>query len=194
MKTVTIYTDGACSGNPGPGGWGAILMYGPHSRELSGGEAATTNNRMELTAVIQALSLLKEPCIVDLWSDSKYVIDGLEKGWAKGWKARGWKKADKKPALNPDLWDRPSVTIGSRATRRMRTTTAVMSWRWRRARNTSSMSSVPRRTGQAPYKRFDDGKATAESEFPPAGQIKKIGPPPALPGEGPCGERIQQPL
>ena len=78
MKTVTIYTDGACSGNPGPGGWGAILMYGPHSRELSGGEAATTNNRMELTAVIQALSLLKEPCIVDLWSDSKYVIDDCE--------------------------------------------------------------------------------------------------------------------
>ena len=106
MKTVTIYTDGACSGNPGPGGWGAILMYGPHKRELSGGEADTTNNRMELTAVIEALSLLKEPCIVDLWSDSKYVIDGLEKGWAKGWKARGWKKADKKPALNPDLWDR----------------------------------------------------------------------------------------
>ena len=106
MKTVTIYTDGACSGNPGPGGWGAILMYGAHKRELSGGEAATTNNRMELTAVIEALSLLKEPCIVDLWSDSKYVIDGLEKGWAKGWKARGWKKADKKPALNPDLWDR----------------------------------------------------------------------------------------
>ncbi len=105
MKTVTIYTDGACSGNPGPGGWGAILMYGAHKRELCGGEANTTNNRMELTAVIQALSLLKEPCIVDLWSDSKYVIDGLSKGWAKGWKARGWKKADKKPALNPDLWD-----------------------------------------------------------------------------------------
>ena len=109
MKTVTIYTDGACSGNPGPGGWGAILMYGPHSRELSGGEAATTNNRMELTAVIQALSLLKEPCIVDLWSDSKYVIDGLEKGWAKGWKARGWKKADKKPALNPDSLGQAAV-------------------------------------------------------------------------------------
>ena len=106
MKTVTIYTDGACSGNPGPGGWGAILMYGQHKKELSGGEANTTNHRMELTAVIQAQSLLKEPCIVDLWSDSKYVIDGLEKGWAKGWKARGWKKADKKPALNPDLWDR----------------------------------------------------------------------------------------
>lgn len=105
MKTVTIYTDGACSGNPGPGGWGAILIYGQHQKELSGGEADTTNNRMELTAVIQALSLLKEPCVVDLWSDSKYVIDGLEKGWARGWKARGWKKADKKPALNPDLWE-----------------------------------------------------------------------------------------
>lgn len=106
MKTVTIYTDGACSGNPGPGGWGAILIYGSHKRELSGGEADTTNNRMELTAVIQALSLLKEPCIVELWSDSKYVIDGLEKGWARGWQKRGWIKSDKKPALNPDLWGR----------------------------------------------------------------------------------------
>ena len=106
MKTVTIYTDGACSGNPGPGGWGAILIYGTHKRELSGGEPDTTNNRMELTAVIQALSLLKKPCAVDLWSDSKYVIDGLEKGWARGWKKRGWVKSDKKPALNPDLWDR----------------------------------------------------------------------------------------
>ena len=105
MKTVTIYTDGACSGNPGPGGWGAILIYGTHKRELSGGEPDTTNNRMELTAVIQALSLLKEPCAVDLWSDSKYVIDGLEKGWARGWKKRGWVKSDKKPASNPDLWD-----------------------------------------------------------------------------------------
>ena len=106
MKTVTIYTDGACSGNPGPGGWGAVLIYGPHEKELSAGELDTTNNRMELTAVIQALPLLKEPCAVELWSDSKYVIDGLSKGWAKSWKARGWKKADKKPALNPELWDR----------------------------------------------------------------------------------------
>lgn len=106
MKTVTIYTDGACSGNPGPGGWGAILMYGAHKKELSGGEANTTNNRMELTAVIQALSLLKEPCVVELWSDSKYVIDGLSKGWARGWQRRGWVKSDKKPALNPDLWER----------------------------------------------------------------------------------------
>ena len=106
MKTVTIYTDGACSGNPGPGGWGAILMYGAHKKELSGGEASTTNNRMELTAVISALELLKEPCAVELWSDSKYVIDALDKGWAKGWRAKGWIKSDKKPALNPDLWAR----------------------------------------------------------------------------------------
>lgn len=105
MKTVTIYTDGACSGNPGPGGWGAILIYGEHKKELSGGEAHTTNNRMELTAVIEALRCLKEPCVVELWSDSKYLIDALEKGWAKGWRKRGWVKADKKPALNPDLWE-----------------------------------------------------------------------------------------
>ena len=105
MKQVTIYTDGACSGNPGPGGWGAILMYGEHKKELSGGEDSTTNNRMELTAVIEALRCLNQPCAVDLWSDSKYVIDGLEKGWAKGWQARGWVKSDKKPALNPDLWE-----------------------------------------------------------------------------------------
>lgn len=106
VKTVTIYTDGACSGNPGPGGWGAVLIYGRHKKEISGGEAETTNNRMELTAVIEALSLLKEPCVVELWSDSKYVIDGLEKGWARSWQAHGWKKADKKPALNPELWTR----------------------------------------------------------------------------------------
>ena len=106
MKTVTLYTDGACSGNPGPGGWGAILEYKGHERELSGGEANTTNNRMELTAVIRGLEALTEPCIVELYSDSKYVIDALEKGWAWGWKKRGWIKSDKKPALNPDLWER----------------------------------------------------------------------------------------
>ena len=105
MKTVTLYTDGACSGNPGPGGWGAILEYNGTQKELSGGEVSTTNNRMELTAVIEGLKALKESCIVELYSDSKYVIDALEKGWALGWQARGWKKADKKPALNPDLWE-----------------------------------------------------------------------------------------
>ena len=105
MKTVTIYTDGACSGNPGPGGWGCILEYMGHEKELSGGEPNTTNNRMELTAVIKGLQALKEPCIVELYSDSKYVIDAMEKGWAIGWQKRGWIKSDKKPALNPDLWE-----------------------------------------------------------------------------------------
>ena len=106
MKHVDLFTDGACSGNPGPGGWGAVLRYQGKEKELSGGEAMTTNNRMELTAVIEALEALKEPCAVELWSDSKYVIDALEKGWAKGWQKKGWIKADKKPALNPDLWAR----------------------------------------------------------------------------------------
>ena len=105
MKQVDIFTDGACSGNPGPGGWGAILRYKGTDKEISGGEKHTTNNRMELTAVIEALKLLKEPCEVTLWTDSKYVADGLGKGWAAGWKKNGWRKADKKPALNPDLWD-----------------------------------------------------------------------------------------
>ena len=105
MKTVTLYTDGACSGNPGPGGWGAILVFNGVEKVLSGGEENTTNNRMELTAVIEGLSALKESCIVELYSDSKYVIDALEKGWAVSWQAKGWRKADKKPALNPDLWE-----------------------------------------------------------------------------------------
>ena len=106
MKTVTLYTDGACSGNPGPGGWGAILEFQGVEKEFSGGEKETTNNRMELTAVIAGLSALKEPCIVELYSDSKYVIDGLSKGWAVSWRKNGWRKADKKPALNPDLWEK----------------------------------------------------------------------------------------
>ncbi len=106
MKTVTIYTDGACSGNPGPGGWGAILSYNGREKELSGGERQTTNNRMELTAVISALEALREPCVVELYSDSKYVIDALSKGWAESWRKKNWIKSDKKPALNPDLWER----------------------------------------------------------------------------------------
>lgn len=104
MKVVSIYTDGACSGNPGPGGWGAILIYNGIEKELSGGEAQTTNNRMELIGVISALQALKEPCEVELYSDSKYVIDALEKGWAWVWRKKGWVKSDGKPALNVDLW------------------------------------------------------------------------------------------
>ena len=104
MKTVTLYTDGACSGNPGPGGWGAILEYNGVEKELSGGEDSTTNNRMELTAVIRGLQALKEPCTVELYSDSKYVVDAIDKGWLYGWQKKGWIKADKKPVLNVDLW------------------------------------------------------------------------------------------
>ena len=104
-KQVEIFTDGACSGNPGPGGYGVILRYKGVSKELSGGEERTTNNRMELTAVITGLSALKEPCAVTLYSDSKYIIDAIQKGWAKKWRANGWMRNAKDPALNPDLLD-----------------------------------------------------------------------------------------
>ncbi len=106
MKNIEMFTDGACSGNPGPGGWGAILRYGAREKELSGGERETTNNRMELTAVISGLEALKEPCRVMLTTDSKYVADGITKGWARSWQKNNWRKADKKPALNSDLWER----------------------------------------------------------------------------------------
>lgn len=106
LSKVYIYTDGACSGNPGPGGWGAILKAGTNMKELSGGEANTTNNRMEMTAIIQALSALKRPCDVILTSDSKYVIDAIEKGWVKKWKSNNWMRNKKDPALNVDLWEK----------------------------------------------------------------------------------------
>lgn len=105
MKKIEIFTDGACSGNPGVGGWGAILRFNGHTKELSGGDANTTNNRMELTAVIEALKALKEPCEACITTDSKYVSDAITLGWAEKWRANGWKKADKKPALNVDLWE-----------------------------------------------------------------------------------------
>ena len=103
MKKVTIYTDGACSGNPGPGGWGAILRYGDAEKEISGGEASTTNNRMELTAAIKALSILKEPCSVDLYSDSRYLVDSVVKGWLFSWEKLGFRKKGKS-VPNTDLW------------------------------------------------------------------------------------------
>lgn len=103
MKRVTLYTDGACSGNPGPGGWGVVLIYGGHVRERSGGEPATTNNRMELRATIEGLKQLKEPCHVTLFTDSKYVLQGFTE-WLPGWKKRGWKTADKSPVKNVELW------------------------------------------------------------------------------------------
>ena len=105
LKQVEIFTDGACQGNPGPGGWGAILRYNGREKEISGGEPNTTNNRMELSAVIEALKLLKEPCQVTLQSDSKYVCDAISKGWAKKWQSKGWRRSGNSPALNPDLWE-----------------------------------------------------------------------------------------
>ena len=105
MKHVDIYTDGACRGNPGPGGFGAVLVYNGREKELSGGEAHTTNNRMELMGVITALRALKEPCEVTLTSDSRYVVQAISEGWVYGWRERGWRKADKSPALNVDLWE-----------------------------------------------------------------------------------------
>ncbi len=106
MKHVIIYTDGACSGNPGPGGWGAVLIYGDFRREISGAEANTTNNRMELTAAIKALESLKLPCAVELYSDSAYLINAYKQNWLTNWVKRGWLKADKKPVENVDLWKR----------------------------------------------------------------------------------------
>ena len=105
LKNVEIFTDGACKGNPGPGGWGTILRFGEHEKELSGGEASTTNNRMELIAAIEGLKALKEPCNVTLTSDSQYVCNGINKGWAANWKKNNWIKSDKSKAKNPELWD-----------------------------------------------------------------------------------------
>ncbi len=102
-ETVTIHTDGACSGNPGPGGWGAVLEYGGHVKELKGGEAVTTNNQMELTAAIEALNALKRPCTIEIYTDSQYVKNGIQ-GWLFAWKKNGWKTAAKKPVKNVDLW------------------------------------------------------------------------------------------
>lgn len=106
MKKVILYTDGACSGNPGVGGWGAVLMYNEHEKRISGAEKETTNNRMEIFAVISGLECLKEPCEVTVYSDSAYTVNAFSNGWVYGWEKSGWKKADNKPVLNVDLWQR----------------------------------------------------------------------------------------
>ncbi|MBQ2671360.1 MAG: ribonuclease HI [Clostridia bacterium] len=106
MKEITVYTDGACSGNPGPGGWGAVLIYNSHRKEISGGEKLTTNNRMELTALIKALEIVNQKCKINIFTDSKYLCDGINKGWAENWRKNSWKKSDNKPAINPDLWEK----------------------------------------------------------------------------------------
>ena len=112
MKKIELYTDGACRGNPGKGGWGAILVYGGREKELSGGEPMTTNNRMELMAAIAGMEALKEPCEITLTSDSKYLVDAINQGWLESWKARGWKKADNSPVLNVELWKRIDELLG----------------------------------------------------------------------------------
>ena len=119
MKTIDIYTDGACSGNPGPGGWGAIMRYNATEKELNGGAADTTNNRMELTAAIEALEALKQPCAVRLYTDSVYLRDGITK-WIKRWKQNGWKTSAKKPVKNADLWQRLEAALGAHE----------ISWNW----------------------------------------------------------------
>lgn len=129
QKNVKIYTDGACSGNPGPGGWGAILVYGTVEKELSGGEAETTNNRMELMAVIVALEQLKTACIVDVYSDSTYVLKGISE-WLPAWKARGWKTADKKPVKNVEYWQRLEQA----------TKTHKINWHWVKGHNGHEMN------------------------------------------------------
>lgn len=106
MKKVTVYCDGACSGNPGPGGWGGILMYQSHKKELSGYDPHTTNNKMELQACIECLSILKEPCVVDVYTDSAYLYNAFTKNWLQSWQMRGWKKADKKPVENIEYWQK----------------------------------------------------------------------------------------
>lgn len=111
MKKIEMFTDGSCSGNPGPGGWGTILRYKGVEKELSGGEHETTNNRMEMTAVISGLNALNEPCEVDLYTDSKYVCDSVTKGWVYSWRNNNWRKADKKPALNVDLWEEMLILL-----------------------------------------------------------------------------------
>ncbi|ALD90997.1 ribonuclease HI [Cupriavidus gilardii] len=124
MQEVTIYSDGACKGNPGPGGWGAVLVANGHVKELFGGEANTTNNRMELTAVIEALRALKRPCKVQVWTDSQYVQKGISE-WIRGWKARGWKTAEKKPVKNADLWQALDAAAAEHD----------ISWHWVRGHN-----------------------------------------------------------
>lgn len=123
-KKVYIYTDGACSGNPGPGGWGALLIYGKHQKEICGGEADTTNNRMELTAAIKALETLKRPCEVHLHTDSQYLRDGITK-WIHQWKQRGWRTADKKPVKNADLWQALEIVLAPHQ----------VEWHWVKAHN-----------------------------------------------------------
>ncbi|MBN9026959.1 MULTISPECIES: ribonuclease HI [Kaistia] len=143
-KRIAIWTDGACSGNPGPGGWGAVLIAGEHEKDLKGGEADTTNNRMELTAAIEALDALKRPSVVDLHTDSQYVKGGIT-GWIHGWKRNGWKTADKKPVKNVDLWQRLDTALQRHK----------VTWHWVKGHagnEENERADQLAREGMAPYK------------------------------------------
>jgi ribonuclease HI len=143
-KRIAIWTDGACSGNPGPGGWGAVLIAGEHEKDLKGGEADTTNNRMELTAAIEALDALKRPSVVDLHTDSQYVKGGIT-GWIHGWKRNGWKTADKKPVKNVDLWQRLDTALQRH----------TVTWHWVKGHagnEPNERADQLARDGMAPYK------------------------------------------
>ncbi len=142
---VVVWTDGACSGNPGPGGWGVVLTFGQHKKELCGGEADTTNNRMELTAAITALETLKRPCTVEIHTDSQYLRGGIM-GWLAGWKRNGWKTADKKPVKNVDLWQRLDAAAA----------THTIDWKWVKGHAGNPMNERADQLaneGMAPFKR-----------------------------------------
>ncbi|HEV7254864.1 MAG TPA: ribonuclease HI [Mesorhizobium sp.] len=176
MKRVEIFTDGACSGNPGPGGWGAILRFNDVARELKGGEADTTNNRMELMAAISALEALKEPCQVDLWTDSNYVRDGIS-GWIEGWKRNGWKTAAKKPVKNAELW----AALDAARNRHK------VTWHWLKGHAghpENERADELAREGMAPFKRRGRGAASGGAAAPitPA---PASGPRPSPPRRGP---------
>lgn len=166
MKQIEMFTDGACSGNPGPGGWGAILRFGDKVKELSGGEADTTNNRMELMAAIEGLNALKEPCVIDLYTDSNYVRDGIS-GWIHGWKRNGWKTASKQPVKNVELWQ-----ALDEATQRHKIT-----WHWvkghaghpenERADELARMGMAPFKTGRSGAPASDPLRARAKPSTAP---------------------------
>ncbi len=153
MSRVEIWTDGACSGNPGPGGWGAILKFGERLKELSGGEAQTTNNRMELTAAIEALEALKRPCGVDLHTDSQYLRQGVT-SWMHGWKRNGWRTADKKPVKNEDLWRR----LDEAAARH------EIAWRWVKGHAGEEMNERADELARAGMKPFQPRKARVDQD------------------------------
>lgn len=152
MKEVVIYTDGGARGNPGPGGFGAIVTFGAHRKELKGAFAHTTNNRMELMGVISALEMLKEQCAVTVYSDSKYVVDAMLKGWLEGWKKRGWKKSDKKPVLNQDLWRRLDAAAAAHQP----------TWRWVKGHAGNPLNE---RCDELVHEAIDEGKLAIDQGY-----------------------------